>query len=318
MSNETMSDNTTIEREKTYERKGKYIARLRDLGLGNPEDGIPSRYADLSETELNEIAHEHADKLREPTDLTACACLDGRHTLCNADGSDAEVRLRRVGGTASNAGVALNAEALVVDTLNPDDDLAAQVAVIDEYAKKLTGFDRSAHLGICGGAKGEVGDNEAINANPAILAATKKFMSIPDIREYLGVGYDDKLGERVRVKAGKTAQFQASGGWDGQKYVDGVVKTNPRGVEDLKVDQDDEKFHGHKENSIMVIIGEKTLDVDDEFVWNLKASKKFAEAFGAGRGVEGYTQAIIAEIAKHLSVANRLPGEDTPIFLLQG
>ena len=322
----------TVENEKTYEREGTFVARLGDLNLGNPEDGIPSAYAETSEAELNEIATEFAGQLREPTDLSACGCIDGRHTRCNADGSNAQVRLRRVGGTASNFGVALNAEAPVVDTLDPANDLATQVLAVDMHVKKLTGVDRSAHLGGCGGANGEVDDNEAIHDNPNILKAVKTFMSIPQVREYLSyevatdqgervrvpVDYDDTLGERVRVNAGKTAKLQREAGWVGQKYVDSVVDTNPRGVEDLEVDHDDEKFHGHKENSIVVIIGDKTLDIDNEFVWNLKSSKMAAMAFAGQRGVEGYTQAIIAEIAKHLAVANRLPGKDTPILLIQG
>jgi hypothetical protein len=182
----------------------------------------------------------------------------------------------------------------------------------------MTGFDRSAHLGGCGGANGEVDDNEAINTNPNILAAVKTFMEIPEVREYLGVGYNDELGERIRVNAGKTAQMLKKAGWVGQKYVDSVVETNPRGVEELEVDHDDEKFHGHKENGLAVIIGDKTLDVDNEFVWNLKASKEAARALAGQRGEEGYQQALIAEIAKHFAVANRLPGQDTPVFLLQG
>ena len=307
-----------IEIEKTYERKGIYVGRLGDLNLGNPKDGIPSRYAKSSDAELREVAAQLPEQLRKPTDLTACSCIDGRHTLRNADGSAAEVRLRRVGGSGSNFGVALNAEASIVDTLDSESDLGAQISIIDTSVKDLTGFDRSAHLGGCGGANGEVDDNEAIHNNPAILAAVKKFMEIPEVREYLEVGYDDELGERVRVNAGKTAQFLRAAGWIGQKYVDGVVKTNPRGVEDLEVDHDDEQFHGHKENSLIVVVGDMTLDIDDEFVWNLKASKQVAQALAGQRGIEGYTQALIAEIAKHFAVGNRLPGKDTPVFIIQG
>lgn len=306
----------TIEMEKTRERTGgKFIARLGDLGLGSPE-GIPSRYAHAGDDELNEIAAKFAERLQEPTDLTAIACIDGRERLANADGSDPEIRLRRVGGSASNLGVALNAEAPIVDTLEPDSDLGMQITTVDGFVKELTGFDRSAHLGGCGGANGEIDDDEAIKITPAILAATKAFMDIPEVLEDLGVGYDDALGERVRVSSGKTAQLLKAGGWDGQKYVEGVVEANPRAVEDLEVDHDDKEFYGHRENSLVVIIGKETLKVDNEFVWNLEASKKVAEAFAGQRGREGYVQALIAEIAKHMAVANRLPGKDTPIFLL--
>lgn len=45
---------------------------------------------------MNQVANDAAQKLVAVTDLRACACIDGRHTNCNADGSEAQIRLRRV------------------------------------------------------------------------------------------------------------------------------------------------------------------------------------------------------------------------------
>ncbi|HET6747379.1 MAG TPA: hypothetical protein VFH06_04715 [Candidatus Saccharimonadales bacterium] len=328
--------------EKTRERVGRYIGRLGDLGLGNL-NGIPSRYAAYSDEALQEEAEKMVDQLVEPTDLSALACIDGRETLHNADESAPEVRLRRVGGSASNAGVALNAEASIVDTLSSEDDLGKQIDVIDRHVAQQTGFEKSAHLGGCGGANGEVDDDklihgdtltadehELIQKNPVILEATRTFLEIPEVKKYFSEGheeelrelgktelYDETLAERVRENAGKTAAFFRESGWDGQKYVDTVKKENPRGVEDLKVDHDDTTFHGHKEASLVVIIGDKTIDWPDDFAWNLKASKMVAEALAGQRGIEGYKQALIAEVAKHMAVSKRLPSDKTPIFLLE-
>jgi hypothetical protein len=301
--------------EKNLERKGMYIGKLKDLGLGNP-DGIPSVYVNASDEEMNEHAARAVENLVQVTDLRACACIDGRHTNCNADGSNAQVRLRRVGGSASNHGVALNAEASITKTIPETASLGEQITAIDSYVEGATGFERSAHKGGCGGANGEVTDNEAINTNPAILEATRAFMSIPEVEAYLGTTYNDDLAERVRANAGATAELQRAAGWNGQAYVDGVEAEVARSVEDLAVDHEDEKFHGHKENVLEIIIGDKTEADDDLFVWNLKASKMVAEALAGERGHEGYTQAIIAEIAKHMAVANRLPSTDTPVTLL--
>lgn len=198
------------------------------------------------------------------------------------DKSGPEIRLRRAGGSASNLGVALNAEASVTDTLNPD--------------------------------------------------APKAFLEIPEVKTYLLAGYeeefydeaarefrslyDETLGERVRENAGKTASFLESKGWDGQKYVDGVIEENPRGVEDLAVDHDDDKFHGHKEGAILVAIGDETYPEDDDFVWNLKVSKRVAEALAGQRGREGYQQALIAEVAKHMAVSSRLASTETPVMII--
>lgn len=296
-------------------RKGLYIGKLKDLGLGNPS-GIPSVYADVSDDELIQLADLAAQNLVAVTDMGACACIDGRHTNCNADGSSAQIRLRRVGGSASNHGVALNAEASITKTIPETASLGEQITAIDSYIESATGFERSAHKGGCGGANGEVEDNEAINTNSAILEAVRAFMSIPAVEAYLGTTYDDGLGERVRANAGATAELQRKAGWNGQAYVDGVELEVPRSVEDLAVDHEDEKFHGHKENVLEIIIGDETEADDDKFVWNLKASKMIAEALAGERGQEGYTQALIAEIAKHMAVANRLPSSDTPVVLL--
>ena len=182
-----------------------------------------------------------------------------------------------MGGSASNHGIALNAEATIARTIPETATLGEQITAIDSYVESGTGFERSAHKGGCGGANGEVADNEAINTNPAILEATRAFMSIPEVESYLGTTYDDDLAKRVRANAGATAELQRAAGWDGQSYVDGVEAEAARSVEDLAVDHDDEKFHGHKENVLEIIISDKTEADDDVFVWNLKASKMVAE-----------------------------------------
>jgi len=325
-----------IDMETTLERKVIVVGRLGQLGtderkLGN-RDGIPSRYRSATVEELQEMADAAARKLLLPTDLKATGCIDGRKTLRNMDGSSPELRLRRVGGSASNLGVALNAEASFVDTLDPADSLEEQADALDEHIKALTGFDRSAHTGGCGGANGEVADNEAIHEDPAILAAAEAFLSIPEVQAYLMEGHeaDFRIGEseeflplfdadlagHVRENAGKTAAFLKDKGWVGQDYVDHATRTNPRGVEDLETDEDDHAYHGHKEGAIFVVLGDETYPDDDDFVWNLKASKIVAEALSAQRGREGYVQALIAEVAKHIATSSRLASTETPLAII--
>ncbi len=303
------------EKEKTAEYTGTFIARLGDLGLGDP-NGIPSVYANAEAAEIQQEVEEMLEQLVDPEDLTALACIDGRHTEKNADGSSAALRLRRVGGSASNLGVALNSGASIIDTFKPGSSLGNKIHAIDGFVEKTTGFERSAHLGGCGGANGEIVDQRAINENPAILSATKTFMEIPQVKLYLDTHYDADLAELVRVNAGQTADLLEEAGWNGQAYVDGVHDENPKAVEDLVVDHEDHDYHGHRESTLTIVIGDKTVGVDDAFVWNLKASKQIAEALAGQRGKDGYTQAIIAEIAKHMAVANRLPSDKTPILLL--
>lgn len=304
-----------LEIEKKVETyTGVYIARLGDLGLGK-EGGIPSAYEFASEEELSELAEVMTERLKDPTDLTACACIDGRHTKHNADGSPAELRLRRVGGSGSNLGVALNAGAPIVNELASASTLGNKIHTIDAYLEAKTGFGRSAHLGNCGGVNGEIADNIAIAENPAVMLAVKAIMEIPQVRAELGVDFDAELAELVQQNAAMTAQILEEAGWHGQTYVDGVKDEKPSAVEDLEVDHDHE-HHGHRENTLTIIVGDKTLEGADDFVWNIAASKKIAEALAGDRGTEGYVQALIAEIAKHAAVAARLPSKETPVMLL--
>lgn len=298
-----------FEMEKTRERKAIVLGRPRDFGIGNPE-GIPSSLADTTDEALQIIAERDNERLVEPDDISCTACIDGRHCLHNADGSDPKIRMRRVGGSASNFGVALNAEAPAIGALDTDASLGQQIRAIDA----VVGY-RSAHLGGCGGAGGEIEDHNLIAGKPAILAAVKAFMAVPEVQEYLGVTYDEALGERVRANAAKTADYLRRMGWDGKAYVDGVVATDPGNVENLETDPTDQVFHGHKEAKTTIIIGDKTSVQDDEFVWNLKESKLVAETLAGQRGTEGYTQALIAELAKHFAVVDRLSSEETPVIL---
>lgn len=308
--NEIMTQGA-IEMEKTREKKAVVLGRLRDFELGNP-DGIPSTYANATDEELQRIAEQDCESLIEPDDLICTSCIDGRTCIHNADESAPRTRLSRVGGSASNLGVALNAESSVVDTFSIDSSLGAKIELVDD----VVGY-RSAHLGGCGGANGEIPDNQLINQHPAILAATRSLMEVPQVKEYFGVGYDENLAERVRENAGKTAEFLISNSWDGQAYVEGVKNEYPENVEDLEVDESDHEFHGHKEPNLLIIIGDKAAPLNYKgFAWNLAASKAVAEKLAGQRGQEGYQQVLIAEVAKHMAVCHRLPHPDMPIFLV--
>lgn len=293
----------------THERLSIVIGRPKDLGIGNPE-GIPSVYARASDEALRAIAEQDNKELVLPNDLSCTACIDGRKCLQNADGSEAKIRLRRVGGSAPNLAVAMNAEAPVAATLDHDTSLDDLTTIVDE----VVGYE-SAHLDGCGGANGEVKHTRAINEKPAILAAVKTFMSLPIVRQYLGVGYDDELGDRVRAQAAKTADFLEAKGWNGQAYVDKVTARHPENVVDLEVDYTDTRFHGHRESKITIIIGDYTSAQTDEFVWNLKATKDAAKKLAGSDSNARYKQALIAEIAKHFAVVDDLPSDETPIIL---
>ncbi len=305
---------TTIEKEPQY--KVTYLGRLGDLGLGNP-DGIPSKYADADDAEIKAFGEELLTHLVEPSNETKLACMDGRHTLAYADGSEPEPLLRRVGGTGTNLSMALNSDSPVVKKFSPTDTLGHKIKVVDQYVLEMAGFEPSAHLGGCAGVAGEVAHQEAIHNDPSVIGATEKVMKVPQIANYFETTFDPTLAKRVVENAGTTAELLQASGWNGQQYVDGVVKYNPNNVEDLEVDHDDEKHHGHREDAFVIIAGNKTIEKDDIFVWNLKTTKKVAKAFEGERGKEGYTQAVIAETSKYTSIAKVLPSLETPVYLIE-
>lgn len=300
-----------IDMEDTHEKFSLVLGRLKDFGLGNL-DGIPSIYANSTAEELNEIARQDADDLVDVTNTRLFACIDGRKTLKYADGSPSELRLRRVGGSASNLGVALNSGASIIDTLDIENmSIGDLVEAVDEIVG-----ERSSHLGGCGGANGEIDDSILISSDPSAMGAVEAFMSIPEVSTYLEVGFDEYIAKQITINAEHTARLLKVKGWDGQKYVSGVTSQNPYGVEELAVDESDHRFHGHKEGKVVIVLGDKTSAKDDEFVWNLKASKLAAAKLAGQSGGIGYQRAIIADIAKHFAVCKRLPSVDTPVLLL--
>ena len=291
-----------------------YVGRLGELGIGNP-DGIPSKLKDANEQELNEYGEKLITHVREVTDRHHLGCIDGRACQCNADGSDPEVRMSRVGGTAANVEVALNADAPVIAKIAPDAEIGAIVETVDSVFEDKTGMKRSAHLGGCGGANGAIADNENIAANDRLADVVGALFSHPAIAPHIDANIN--LGQDwkpLKQRAAQTAGLLKQAGWVGQKYVDGVKVENPQGVEDLETAND--AFNGHAEDALVIVVGERTIEMPDVFVWNVEASKESAAAL-AGDDPEAYKRLLIAEFAKHVAVADRLPSTQTPVFVIE-
>lgn len=291
-----------------------YLGKLGDLGLGNPE-GIPSRLAEASQEDLDLYGERLLESSKDITDYEHDACIDGRHTSENHDGSPVEVRERHVSGSASNTEIAMNAQASVLDTIEPGTDLETTVATVDSFVEAATGKKRSAHTEGCGGANGAILHNQLIGSDAAPLAATEIFMGIAQVQAVTGAAYDAELGSAVRAQAPKTAAWLETNGWNGQSYVEMVCDVEPAGVESL-VGADD-RYHGHAEDAVVFDTRRgEIVTRDDVFVISVDAIAKKAKALAGQRGHEGYTQALIADIAKHMAVAKVLPSDKTPVYLI--
>ncbi len=317
---------TTVNYEIKTKPQAYYLGTLRDLGLGNP-DGIPSFLAKVSEQERIEYGEKVLEALAPVTDFTHFACIDGRNCLCNADKSAPEIRRRQVSGTGSLLEISLNAEAPVLQTVNLDDGLDAIIPVIEDDFAKKTGVLPSAHEGGCGGVNGAVQDNQFTYEYPAAITVAAAIMAHPEVQTLTGgLQYDTKLGDKVRANAAVTTAFLEAKGWDGQAYVDAVATKEPAGVEELEFDPN-HQFKGHKEASLLLVVSRdgdmtiseqklKELELGEAFTMNIDASYDMAKAQAGNRGTEGVAQAFIANLAKHCAVADRLPSDETPVYIL--
>lgn len=302
-----VGDHEMSKTEETY--RAIFVGRLSDIGLGNPE-GIPSGLAEASDQELAAYAESLLEQLEEPEDLTADSCIDGREIMGCSDSSAPVLRLRRVGNSAANMGVGLNGGVLTVNDL-PEGDIMTQAAYVDEKS----GRKRCSHTGGCGGANGEISDNESIYGKDTIENAAETLMGIPEVAKALGTSYNATIAGEVRANARVTAEYERKKGWVGQNYVDSVMSDSPAMVDQLVVDPEDHKFHGHKENAVVIIIGDKTLRAGN-FVWNLTASNKAVEGLTKDADEATKQRTMLAEVMKHLAVADRLPSNKTPLIIL--
>lgn len=286
------------------------MTTLRDLDLGNSE-GIPSSLANASHSDLESLAASFSDLFILPEDNTALACIDGRATLHNADNSAAQTRLRRAGGTEANLSLVVTGGVWDI----PDREaLGYMINEIDRLVEDKTGFAPSAHTGGCGAAGGEILDMSLIASKPAIMKATEALMEIPEVKEFLSTSFNEAAAGRIKKRAEGFRLFLDNQGWQGDRYVQGAIARNPRGVEVLQSD-DALPFHGHQESAILVLLGEKTLPVEyaDIFVWNLEASRTIVKALA--ENPQQYQELMIAEIAKHFAVCDRLPHPKCPVIV---
>lgn len=288
----------------------RFLGRLADFGIGNPE-GYRSSLADADETSLQTYAARLRESLRPVEDDLHDGCIDGRRTVGNADGSPATVRERHVSGSASNTEIALNAGAVAGST----DDFRATINAVDDLVEAGSGKRRSAHQGGCGGADGAIAHNRFIAESATALEVTEALLAQPELQSVLGTVYDHELGRAVRRNAASTATWLEENGWDGQAYVDRAALEEPGGVENLRTS--DDPHRGHAEDALVFECVEgHSVTADDVFVVSVPAIAKKARALAGSRGEDGYRQAVIADLAKHVAVADALPHPSTPVFLL--
>lgn len=293
------------------------LGRLGDLNLGNPT-GIPSSLQYATREELEVYGQGLLAAVVPVTDSHHFTCIDGRRCKSNADGSHVEHRRAQVGGTGAAVEIALNAASPLLDQ---QATLGHEIHVIEDA---LGVVKRSAHLGGCGGVNGAIADNRTIAEKDAIMAAVDAIMSVPEVHAFAGFDYNDQTALKIRHRAVNTAAWLEKNKWDGQVYVDGAYKESPDGVEDLETF--DNGFSGHEEPALVLVLSttrDKTVSPDETerlgmgrpFVANIDASLDVAIQLGSD-DTEAIQAAFMANLAKHVAVADRLPSRETPVYLL--
>lgn len=303
------------------------LGTLAELGLGNP-DGIKGFLQDQTEAEQLEYGEGLKSALAPITDPHHYGCIDGRNCKCNADDSPAEVRPRQASGTGMETTVAMNAGSSLVDevleALGPEAGIEEVMDGLEDKFVALTGVRHSAHTGGCGKIKETIADQRAIAENPAVTGVAKALMDHPAILEYSGLTFTDEDAAVVRENARTTADKLERGHFDGQRYVDHAVELEPAGVEVLETDET--RFHGHAENALVFILARGKgislskdkmlkLGLGQAFVVTLDDSVNMATAAGAGDHTVAQ-RALIANLAEHAAVGDRLPHEQTPVYLI--
>jgi hypothetical protein len=307
-----MLERDMIVEVETKESVAQYIGRLQDIGLG--QDCLDHGITAPENIDYEKTCEELSEALTPVTDETHYACIDGRHTICNSDGSPREVRRHFVGGTGCVLSIALNGDAALVDTFH-DGTIGEHNRYIESVIQQRTHIARSAHLGGCGGVRGEVADNYAIANEPKILETVKMLLDIPEIAEFSSARFDQAQAAMIQHTAGHTSEYFEIDGWNEKKFVEGVQKQEPKGCEDLETAPD--LHHGHKEKGIAIVIDdEQTLDIDDYFVVDIRACSDVANALSGQRGDEGYNQLFMASLAKHIATAHRLCGQNMPLYIV--
>lgn len=325
----------------------QYLGPLSEFKLGNP-NGIESSLTGETDAEKEERRRAYGEKLKDAvatvTDKHHLGCIDGRFCLHNHDHTDAEIRRRQVGGTGATTEIALNSGSSLLDGLEADDpnpSLAAICAHIDNAVTQKTGIRRSAHTSGCAGIKESVADSRNMAANGASVAVAEAVMGLEPVATYSarffedgkGLEYTPERGEAVRARGPRTADVLEAGKWSGEQYVEATIDEEPVGVEDLDVGNDEnDAFHGHKENAIVFVVSHdgtqalskekmRELGLGQAFVVSIDASVDMSMAHAREEDDlsirrDQASQAMIANIAKHAEVANRLAHSDMPVYFM--
>jgi hypothetical protein len=294
-----------------------FVASLGNFGLGHDNGGITSN---LIETEYDRYSDDIANALVAIEDNEHVACIDGRCTTCQIDGSRPVARKRIAGAILSYDVAALVSKGSLEQSLAAADSIYKKLADIEKFAKDTMGLAPSSHSGGCGAANGLINHLRVMNSEN-IAAATAAIIQL--IEPAIQAEYDNNIYQEIAANADTLALQIEQANWDGNKFVASISEQDQAGVEQLEADKNDQ-YHGHKEQSIILVYGNKTLSkqkmielgLGQAFVINIDLINDIAASLSGLEGQAGYSKALHALIAYQLAVASNLCNKNMPVFII--
>ncbi len=295
----------------------QYIGNLSKIGLGQEDGGISSN---LSEQEFSQYAEAISSAVVEIVDNSHIACIDGRCTVCQINGEKEVVRSRIAGGILSYNIGALLSDGSLSKSLSNKDSILQQMNDIEKFAEDTMGIKCSSHEGGCGAANGLV-SHLKVMSSPNIATATEAFIDLAG--DSFKSCYDTSIYNEISNKAVQLAEELESQNWQGDDFVNHASSEEPGGVEKLESDAS-HNFNGHKEQSIILVTGNKTiskrklieLGLGQAFVVNLDLINDMAVSLSGLEGQKGYSKALHALVAYQLAVASNLCNKNMPMFIV--
>jgi hypothetical protein len=236
------------------------------------EGKIKSTLEDHEIPSFTEALSQSIGRVEEPN---CAACIDGRCTLHQVDGSSPKRRPRKAGASLSS---------LETAALGSDEHLrvleeAQSASEIYDYSTRLQhtlGNRVSAHID-CGAAGGPIEHNRSVShldqASPTVrLVSSIMAKEAPEHDTTVTI-------DRVIKRASRFSSLLERVGWQGTDFVEHVSQEDPAAVEVLEMK--DDEVHGHSEDAVVVIDGPTDEDgrphytLDEEELYRLTGRRVF-------------------------------------------
>lgn len=340
-----------IERSDSKEMNTANVGLLETFQLGQDPSNKKSLGFPPSQERQEYVSENLQRAVVEKNNREILSCIDGRKCLCcilNAAGNELDAMLcgRQAGGSLIYDIMTILMDFDVPGVLDIDDN--ASIDEIFASIEKAFNIALATHTGGCGAANHLIEHIREVAENPHIMEATRSLMLLVNsYNDYLETDYDENIAQEIQAKASAFTTKLVDDGWQKEQFTEAVrdrlpVDPNDPHAADFKkwedelaeppiyievLDEDSANPNrinsGHKEQGIVFVIGDKTLDknlleaygLGEMFVITLEDSKNIARRLSKSDN-RLYTKGIMSNIAFHLSIAHNLAKKNLPVYII--